>query len=371
VPTFSRQELLRYARHFSLPEVGFEGQQKLQQARVLCIGAGGLGCAALSYLAAAGVGQLGIVDGDTIDLTNLQRQILYSEKEVGCLKVDIAKEKLLAINSHIIIHTSPVFLTEENVFDIFSPYDVILDCTDNFPARYLVNDACVILKKPNVFASILGFEGQCSVFCVENYPCYRCLYPSPPPSNLIPNCAEAGVLSVLPGLLGTIQAIEAIKLILTIGRPLLGRFLCVKALDLTFQEFEIKPSKNCPLCQRKIPFAKLERGQKTCANTIQNVPQMNVNEFLKCKEDVFLLDVREPYEAEICHLNGYLIPLLELKSRLNEIPRNKIIVVHCKSGHRSQKAVQLLMGKGYLNVYNLTGGILEWIRQIDSTLSKY
>ena len=312
--SFSQKELLRYSRHFVLDEIGLKGQEKLKFAKVLCVGAGGLGSPLLMYLAAAGVGTLGIVDDDKIDFSNLQRQLLYGTHEVGQKKLKIAKEKLHNLNPNVNVALHPARLMDNNALEIISQYDIVADCTDNFPTRYLVNDACFHLQKPNVYASISQFDGQCSVFCAKNGPCYRCLYDAPPPAGLIPNCAEGGVLGVLPGLLGVMQANETIKLILGIGSPLIGRLLTVDTLSMVFDELEIKQNPDCRLCKHHQPFETLPRITSSCAAeaglTVKQISAKALHQ-LKSKNNVFLVDVREPYEYEICNIDGYLIPLRE------------------------------------------------------------
>lgn len=371
------EELVRYSRHFSLSEVGVAGQEKLKSARVLCIGAGGLGSPLLLYLAAAGIGTIGIIDDDFVDLSNLQRQVLYSTQDVKKKKVDIAKAKLAELNPHINIITYPERLHKKNALGIIQNYDVIADGTDNFPTRYLVNDACFHTQKPHVYASIFQFEGQCSIFNANrNAPCYRCLYDSPPPAGLIPNCAEGGVLGVLPGIIGTIQAIEVIKLILNIGNPLIGRLLTVDALSMRFQEFEVKQHPDCRLCAHHQAFETLsDYSLISCATAIDNIDEISVNALHQLlrykKEELILLDVREPHEYAICNLGGMLIPLRELNNKLFELDKKQSYVIHCKSGERSRKAVKLLQEAGFTSVKNLSGGISAWAREIDKNMPVY
>lgn len=374
----STEEFARYSRHFSLSEVGIAGQEKLKSARVLCVGAGGLGSPLLLYLAAAGIGTIGIIDDDSIDLSNLQRQVLYATQDVSKKKVNIAKAKLAELNPHINIITYAERLDKKNALNIIQNYDVIADGTDNFPTRYLVNDACFYTQKPNVYASIFQFEGQCSVFNAhKDAPCYRCLYDSPPPAGLIPNCAEGGVLGVLPGMMGTIQAIEVIKLILNIGNSLTGRLLTVDALSMRFQEFEIKQHPDCRLCAHHQAFETLpDYSLMSCSATVGNIDEISVNALYqilqdKNKKNIILLDVREPHEYAISNLGGVLIPLRELNDRLSELDKNKSYVVHCKSGDRSRKAVKLLQEAGFISVKNLSGGISAWAREIDKKLPVY
>lgn len=369
---FSPDELSRYARHFTLDCIGLEGQQRLKNSAVCCVGAGGLGTPVLLYLAAAGVGKIGVIDFDRVELSNLQRQVLFTVDDLNDSKARTAQRRLKHLNPNIEVIAFEEKLQENNVFSIFSGYDVIVDCSDNFPTRYLVNDACFHLKKPYIYASIFQFEGQCSVFCTPNAPCYRCLYESPPPAAMIPNCAEGGVLGVLPGLLGSIQAVETIKLLLNLDKPLIGRLLTVNTLSMEFREFKLDRSQTCPLCQHQQSFKLLSRDTvKECSlNTINEVPSHILKNWMDEKE-ITLLDVRDHYETEICRLNSQHIPLNELSSRLNELDQAKPIVVYCKSGPRSRKACELLQQAGINDVTILKGGILNWIDEIDSTLTKY
>lgn len=354
----------RYSRHFSLPMIGKEGQQKLTKARVLCIGAGGLGSPVLQYLAAAGIGTLGIVDDDRVELSNLQRQVIYTEADLGLKKVDCAKARLQAVNSAIIIETYLEKLTVSNAFSLLESYDIVVDCTDNFAARYLINDVACQLKKPHVSASVYQFEGQCSVFTAEHGPCYRCLYPEPP--LFAQNCAEGGVLGAVCGLLGTIQAIEVIKLILNIGQPLVGRLLTLDALTLQMREYTLKRNPDCVTCQGKTSFIHLPRYQETCMQE-KTVPEITVSEVLALRDqkaDFLILDVREPAEYEAANIGGKLIPLAQLPERIGELDRNQLIVVHCRSGGRSRKAVEFLMSEGFTQVKNLKGGITAWQAEV-------
>jgi adenylyltransferase/sulfurtransferase len=396
LPELTRDELSRYARHLILPEVGVEGQQKLKAARVLCVGAGGLGSPLALYLAATGVGTLGLVDFDVVDASNLQRQILHSTGDVGRKKLDSAEEKLAALNPAVHVVKHETMLSSANAMDILKDYDIVADGTDNFPTRYLVNDACVLLGKPNVYGSVFRFEGQASVFATREGPCYRCLYPEPPPPGTVPNCAEGGVLGILPGLVGIIQATEVIKLILGKGEPLVGRLLLVDALAMRFRELKLKKNPECPVCGAHPtvtalidyqefcgvaayqqfcgikPEAKSEAGQET---TLKNgIPQMTVQELKQRRdlgEDLFVLDVREPYEYQIANIGGTLIPQNEVPQRLAEIDRNREIVVQCRSGGRSQRIAEFLAQQGYPNVKNLAGGILAWADAIDPKITKY
>jgi len=376
----SNDEILRYSRHLIMPEVGMEGQQKLKAAKVLCIGAGGLGSPLALYLTAAGVGTLGIVDFDVVDYTNLQRQIIHSTADVGRKKLDSAAEKLKAINPYINLRTFDTRLTSANALELFREFDIIADGTDNFPTRYLVNDACVLTGKPNVYGSIFRFEGQASVFATEGGPCYRCLYPEPPPPGLVPSCAEGGVLGILPGLVGVIQATETIKLILGQGDPLIGRLLLVDALGMKFRELKLRKSPDCPACGKNPTVKELIDYNEFCgirgeeAPVATDVPALTVEELkqkLDSKKDLFILDVREPHEYQICNLNGYLIPLGDLPKRVHELDSSRDIVAHCRSGVRSGKAVTFLRQAGFKKVHNLTGGILAWADKIDPKMPKY
>ncbi|HVM93251.1 MAG TPA: molybdopterin-synthase adenylyltransferase MoeB [Terriglobales bacterium] len=378
--TLSNDEILRYSRHLIMPEVGMEGQQKLKAARVLCIGAGGLGSPLALYLTAAGVGTLGIVDFDVVDYTNLQRQIIHTTNDVGRKKLDSAAEKLKAINPFLNLRTFETRLSSANALELFREFDIVADGTDNFPTRYLVNDACVLTGKPNVYGSIFRFEGQASVFATEDGPCYRCLYPEPPPPGLVPSCAEGGVLGILPGLVGVIQATETIKLILGQGDSLAGRLLLVDALGMKFRELKLRKNPDCPVCGKNRTITKLIdyeefcgiRGQEAPVETA--VPEISVQELKKkldAKADVFVLDVREPHEYQICNLNGYLIPLGDLPKRVSELDSSREIVAHCKMGGRSAKAVQFLRQSGFKKVYNLTGGITAWAEKVDPSMPKY
>src|SRR5262249_3586457 len=379
--TLNKDEILRYSRHLIMPEVGMEGQQKLKAARVLCIGTGGLGSPLALYLAAAGVGTLGLVDFDVVDFTNLQRQVIHFSSDVGRPKLESAKEKIAAINPYVNVKTFETRLTSENALQIFADFDIIVDGTDNFPTRFLVNDACVFTGKPNVYGSIFRFEGQASVFATKEGPCYRCLYPEPPPPGLVPSCAEGGVLGILPGLVGLIQATEAIKLILGKGEPLIGRLLLVDALGMRFRELRLRKNPDCVVCGNHPTVTKLIDYEEFCglrgqeqpvANT--GVPEISVEELKKhldAKEDVFILDVREPHEYQICNLNGYLVPLNDLPKRVHELDPSKDMVVHCRSGGRSARAVEFLQKAGYTKAKNLAGGILAWADRIDPKVPKY
>ena len=376
----NNDEILRYSRHLIMPEVGMEGQQKLKAARVLCIGAGGLGSPLALYLGAAGVGTLGIVDFDVVYYTNLQRQIIHTTADVGRKKLDSAAEKLKAINPFLNIRTFETKLTSENALELFREFDIIADGTDNFPTRYLVNDACVLSGKPNVYGSIFRFEGQASVFATEEGPCYRCLYPEPPPPGLVPSCAEGGVLGILPGLVGVIQATEVIKLILGTGEPLIGRLLLVDALGMKFRELRLRKNPDCPACGTHRTITKLIdyneligiRGEEKPVEA--GIPEMQVEELkrrLDAGDDLFVLDVREPHEYQICNIGGYLIPLGDLPKRVSELDSSREIVAHCRSGVRSGKAVGFLQQAGFKKVHNLAGGILAWADRVDPKMAKY
>jgi len=380
ITALNNDEILRYSRHLIMPEVGMEGQQKLKAARVLCIGAGGLGSPLALYLAAAGVGTLGIVDFDVVDYTNLQRQIIHSTADVGRKKLESATEKLKGINPFLELRTFETKLTSENALELFRDFDIIADGTDNFPTRYLVNDACVLTGKPNVYGSIFRFEGQASVFATEEGPCYRCLYPEPPPPGLVPSCAEGGVLGILPGLVGVIQATEVIKLILGKGEPLIGRLLLVDALGMKFRELKLRKNPDCPVCGTHPTVTKLIDYNQFCGIRGEEkpveaaIPEMQVEELkrrIDAGDDLFVLDVREPHEYQICNLNGYLIPLNELPKRINELDSSREIVAHCKMGGRSAKAVQFLRQAGFQKVHNLKGGITAWADRIDPKMPKY
>jgi adenylyltransferase/sulfurtransferase len=383
LPELTADELSRYSRHLILPEVGMEGQQKLKAARVLCVGTGGLGSPLALYLTAAGIGTLGLVDFDVVDASNLQRQIIHSTKDIGRKKLDSAEEKLIALNPAINIVKHETMLSSANALDILKDYDIVADGTDNFPTRYLVNDACVILGKPNAYGSIFRFEGQASVFATKDGPCYRCLYPEPPPPGLVPSCAEGGVLGILPGLVGVIQATEVIKLILGKGESLVGRLLLVDALNMRFRELKLRKNPECPVCGVNPTITKLIDYQQFCGivpeskeeKAMKNgIPQLTVKELkrrIDAGEDLFILDVREPFEYKIAQIGGKLIPLNDVPQRLNEIPREREIIVQCKSGGRSQRAAELLKQQGYPTVVNLAGGILAWSDEIDPAVQKY
>lgn len=376
--TFSKEEILRYSRHLIMPEVGMKGQKKLKASSILMIGAGGLGSPIGMYLTAAGIGTLGIIDFDVVDETNLQRQLLHGTNDVGRPKLESAKEKLSKINPNVKINLHETRLTSENALEIISKYDLVVDGTDNFPTRYLVNDACVLLGKPYVYGSIFRFEGQVTVFDSKNGPCYRCLYPTPPPPGLVPSCAEGGVLGILPGIIGSLQALEAIKLIIDEGDSLVGRLLLFDALKLKFRELKLRKNPDCPVCGENPTIHELIDYEQFCGiSTNENQDfqdTINVHQ-LKQKldkgEDIFILDVREPHEYEISNMGGYLIPLNELPNRINELDTSKEIVVHCQVGVRSARAVQFLKQSGFKKVKNLTGGINAWAEKIDKNIPVY
>ena len=384
LPELTTDDLARYSRHLILPEVGMEGQRKLKAAKVLCVGTGGLGSPLAFYLAAAGIGTLGLVDFDVVDASNLQRQIIHSTKDIGRKKLDSAAEKLLALNPALNVVKHETMLSSANALEILKDYDIVADGTDNFPTRYLVNDACVLLGKPNVYGSIFRFEGQASVFAAEQGPCYRCLYPEPPPPGLVPSCAEGGVLGILPGLVGVIQATEAIKLILGNGEPLIGRLLLVDALSMRFRELKLRKNPECPVCGQNPTVKQLIDYQQFCGigpettpqekNVKNGIPQISVKELkqrLDAGEDVQLIDVREPYEYQIANIGAKLIPQNDVPQRLAEIDRDREVVVHCKSGGRSQRIAEFLLQQGYPRVANVAGGILAWSDEIDPKVQKY
>jgi len=377
----NRDEILRYSRHLIMPEVALEGQKKLKAARVLCIGAGGLGSPLALYLAAAGVGRLGIVDFDVVDFTNLQRQIIHSTSNVGRPKLESARERIAEINPFVKVEGYETALRSDNALDLFREYDIIVDGTDNFPTRYLVNDACVLTGKPNVYGSIFRFEGQATVFDARQGPCYRCLYPEPPPPGLVPSCAEGGVLGVLPGVIGVIQAIETVKLILGRGDSLIGRLLLFDAMKMKFRELKLRKNPDCPVCGLNPTIKELIDYEEFCGITHQ--PQVEVGaDFeitpleLKAKidrgDEFVLVDVREPEEFAICRIPGStLVPLRTVPERVHELSSADEIVVHCRSGVRSGQAVDFLKQAGFRKVKNLVGGILRWSDDVDPTVPKY
>jgi molybdopterin/thiamine biosynthesis adenylyltransferase/rhodanese-related sulfurtransferase len=385
LPALGAAESARYHRHLILPEVGPEGQRRLKGARVLLVGAGGLGSPAALYLAAAGVGTLGIVDFDTVDVTNLQRQVIHATGDVGRLKLDSARDRIAALNPHVAVEAHPVRLTSANAREIVRGYDVVLDGSDNFPTRYLVNDACVLERKPYVYGSILRWEGQASVFGAEGGPCYRCLFAEPPPPGLVPSCAEAGVLGVLPGIVGCIQALEAVKLVLGAGETLVGRLLLFDALRMSFREMRLRRDPECPACGDHPTLNELIDYEAFCGTAeaateermSDEIPEMTPTE-LKARLDrgdcLTIVDVREPHEWDIGNLEpqgARLIPLGELPDRAGEIDAAEEIVLHCRSGARSGKALEFLRARGYERVWNLKGGILAWSDEVDPSIRKY
>lgn len=384
-PALSTDEVQRYGRHLTLPEVGKAGQEKLKASSVLIVGAGGLGSPAAMYLAAAGIGRIGLVDFDTVEASNLQRQLLHGTSDVGRSKLASAQDRLRDLNPHVEIELHETQLTSENALGIVDGYDIVADGTDNFPTRYLINDACVLTGTPNVYASIFRFEGQVSVFGTSEGPCYRCAYPEPPPPGLVPSCAEGGVLGVLPGLVGTLQATEVIKMLLGIGDPLIGRLLLIDTLPMTFRTLKIQKNPDCPVCGDEPTQTELIDYEAFCGipaqngtdDTMHTVPETTVTDLHARREagtSPFVLDVRKPSEAEIASLGAdQLIPVDELPDRLDELKATKDdeIVIHCRSGSRSAKATQLLLDQGYTDVKNLAGGILAWSEEIDSSVPQY
>jgi len=383
VPDLTNEEIKRYSRHLIMPEVGIDGQRRLKAASVLCIGAGGLGSPVAMYLAAAGVGTLGIVDFDTVDFSNLQRQILHGTPDVGRPKLASARERLHALNPNVHLETYETALSSENALQLFEPYDVIVDGTDNFPTRYLVNDACVLTGKPNAYGSIFRFEGQASVFAAKDGPCYRCLYPEPPPPGLVPSCAEGGVLGVLPGIIGVIQATETVKLILGIGEPLIGRFLIYDALRMRMRELKLRKDPDCPVCGTHPTVTKLIDYEQFCGiapaapepaavNNATEITSLELKQRLDRGERLRIVDVREPNEYQINRIPGSeLIPLGEVPKRYGELKPDEELIVHCKSGVRSAKAADFLRSVGFKRVLNLKGGILDWVDKVDPSQPKY
>ncbi|MGH7953960.1 MAG: molybdopterin-synthase adenylyltransferase MoeB [Limisphaerales bacterium] len=378
----NNDEIRRYSRHLILPEVGLAGQKRIKAASVLCIGAGGLGSPIAMYLAAAGIGKIGIVDFDTVDYSNLQRQILHTDADVGRSKAESAKEMINALNPNVEVVLHNTRISSENAFDLIRPYDIVVDGTDNFPTRYLTNDACVILKKPNVYGSIFRFEGQASVFAPHlGGPCYRCLYPEPPPPGMVPSCAEGGVLGVLPGIVGCIQATEILKLALGKGTTLVGRLVLFNALDMKFRELKLRRDPACPVCGDQPTIKELIDYEIFCG--IQPEPEHNgnpdevtVQEMKKALDDpnlgIKVIDVREPDEYEIAHIAGVpQIPLSQIESRFTELDPNAQYYIHCKSGVRSMKALQFLRGQGFKYLKNVKGGIFAWSEEIDSNVPRY
>ena len=381
---FSNDEIARYSRHLIMPEVTLEGQKRLKAASVLCIGAGGLGSPIALYLAAAGIGRMGLVDGDVVDFSNLQRQILHGTKDIGRKKLNSARDRIREVNPNVQVDLHDTFFTSANAEELVRPYDIVIDGTDNFPTRYLSNDICVFLKKPNIYGSIFRFDGQCTVFAPHlGGPCYRCMFPEPPPPGMVPSCAEGGVLGVLPGIIGVMQAIEAVKLIMGIGVPLIGRLVHFDALNMKFREFKLRRDPKCPVCGDNPTITELIDYEQFCgipqaaaAEAAEApLPTMNVTELkrkLDAKEKFVLLDVREPFEWDIARIDGAkLIPLGELPSRMSELDSADDIVIHCKSGVRSAKAVRLLQEAGFGKLHNVEGGITAWAEEIDPSVPKY
>jgi adenylyltransferase/sulfurtransferase len=387
----SNEEVERYSRHLIMPEVGMEGQRKLKAASVLLIGAGGLGSPLAMYLAAAGVGRIGLVDYDVVDHTNLQRQVIHGTKDVGRPKLDSAKERILDINPNVQVDTYAVPLTSDNALEILEPYDVIIDGTDNFPTRYLTNDAGVILGKPNVYGSIFRFEGQVSVFDASEGPCYRCLFPEPPPPGLVPSCAEGGVLGILPGTIGALQATEAIKLILGIGKPLYGRLLLYDALNMEFNEVKLRKNPECPVCGENPTVTELIDYEQFCGmpahdrsmytagqngemDDIPTIDPVQLKERLDAGDDLFIIDVREPHEWQISNLEHHgavLIPQGQVLERMRELDTAREIVVQCRTGARSAQVVELLQQHGFKKLWNLAGGINRWAREVEPEIPIY
>ncbi len=380
----SSEELARFNRHIILPQVGLEGQEKLKRARVLCIGAGGLGSPISLYLAAAGVGTMGLVDFDVVDESNLQRQIAHFTADVGRPKVESARDKLIGINPFMTVNLHGDGIKRDNVRNLVRGYDIVVDGTDNFPTRYLVNDACVLENKPLVYASIFQFEGQATVFHYKDGPCYRCLYPEPPPPGLVPSCAEGGVLGVLPGVIGVIQATETIKIILGRGSTLAGRLLLYDAMDMKFREVKLRRDPACPACGDHPTIHEVVEYEQFCglpptetkeeeeALAEDDITPAQLKQMMDKNPDLFVLDVREPYEIAICRIEGtWEIPLGQIPQRFAEVPKDRDVVVHCKLGARSAQAVEFLKSRGYANVKNLAGGIIRWIDDVDESLNKY
>lgn len=388
--TLSNEEVERYSRHLIMPEVGMEGQKKLKAASVLLIGAGGLGSPLAMYLAAAGVGRIGLVDYDIVDYTNLQRQIIHGTKDVGKPKLESAKARMLDINPHVQVDTYPVPLTSANALEILEPYDIVIDGTDNFPTRYLTNDACVLLGKPNVYGSIFRFEGQLSVFYAKEGPCYRCLFPEPPPPGLVPSCAEGGVLGILPGTVGAMQATEAIKLILGIGESMIGRLVLYDALNMEFTEVKLRKNPNCPVCGENPTVTELIDYEQFCGmpahdrsqyvaeevdlNEVRQMTPVQLKQRLDAGDELFILDVRQPHEWEISNLDSLgakLIPQSEVMGHLNELDPEQEMVIQCRSGVRSANVILALQQIGFKNLWNLDGGINRWAQEVDPSLPVY
>jgi molybdopterin/thiamine biosynthesis adenylyltransferase/rhodanese-related sulfurtransferase len=380
----SAEDFARYTRHLSLPELQAAGQRRIKAARVLCVGAGGLGSPAALYLAAAGVGTIGLVDFDQVDISNLQRQILYGTEDIGRQKLEAASERIRDVNPNVEVVSHNYRFTSENARDVIAPYDVIIDGSDNFPTRYLSNDVCVFARKPNIYGSVFRFEGQASVFAPHlGGPCYRCLFPEPPPPGAAPSCAEAGVLGVLPGIIGLTQTTEALKLIIGAGETLVGRLLHFDAMNMKFREFKLRRDPECPVCgehptiDAPIDYERFCDGQtaggaSASDGAIPSISTQDLKRRIDAQEPLTLIDVREPWEYDVAQIKGArLIPLGELELRLTEVPRQGIIVMHCHSGARSEQGARLLRQAGFMNVYNLTGGIEAWSRDVDPTVPRY
>jgi molybdopterin/thiamine biosynthesis adenylyltransferase/rhodanese-related sulfurtransferase len=372
-------ELSRYSRHLIMPEVGLDGQGKFKDSSVLIVGAGGLGTPSATYLAAAGIGRIGIVDFDVVEASNLHRQVLFGEDDLGRSKAEVIKERLRRVNPHVQVDVHRVRLDSSNALQILADYDIVVDGTDNFPTRYLINDACVLLNKPNVYASVFRFDGQASIFLPGEGPCYRCLYPEPPPPGLVPSCAEGGVLGVLPGIMGSIQAVQVINLILAKGKLLVGRLLLFDAANAKFTELSIAKNPDCPICGPNPTIRGLIDYDEFCGTGREielgagkEIVPTTLKNWLDSGREVVLLDVREPFEARICAIDGsHLIPLGDLPRRVNELDTADDIVVYCRSGSRSAQAVQLLSTLGFTRAQNLKGGILAWGRDVDPAINVY
>jgi adenylyltransferase/sulfurtransferase len=383
LPDLSQDEILRYSRHLLIPDVGLEGQKKLKDSSVLVIGSGGLGSPVALYLAAAGIGRIGLVDYDVVDFSNLQRQIIHGESRLGDLKVESARDRMLDLNPEIQVDIYNELLTSDNAFEIADPYDVIVDGTDNFPTRYLVNDLCVLTGKVNIYGSIFRFDGQASVFDAERGPCYRCLFPEPPPPGLVPSCAEGGVLGVLPGTIGSIQATETLKVLLDIGEPLIGKLLLYDALDMSFQKVKLQKNPDCLVCSADPEVTELIDYEAFCgmpahdheegsAGEEWDITASQLADRLEQDQDLQLIDVREPHELEISQMEGAtLIPLGKLASRMSELDTADEFVIFCKSGTRSARALEILGSAGFRKIKNLKGGINQWAREIDEDLPVY
>ena len=373
----TKTEVERYSRQLVLPELGRQGQEKLKGSAVVVVGVGGLGIPTSVYLAAAGVGRIGIVDEDDVERSNLHRQTIYTEQDIGMPKARVAAERLREVNPHVVVETHEARLSSANAMEILKGYDVVVDCTDNFPARYLINDACVLLGRPDVYASIFRFDGQASVFQASRGPCYRCLFPEPPPPETVQDCAVAGVLGVLPGIMGSIQAVEAMKLVLGHGEPLVGRLLLFNAADMTFNELRFKKNPDCPVCGRKPTVRELIDYEEFCGvrratPSVEEVVPLELKRRIDAGERVVLLDVREPFEYAFCRIeNSKLIPLGELGRRMGELERSAEIVVYCHTGVRSARAVEFLSSEGFRRVRNLKGGIRAWAEEVDPKMPIY